>query len=238
MGWKSQAKGSRKQPIDRTFATESRKFRIHSSETKEHWVRSNFPGIFHSLVDYWNGFGHLHTIHPQLSSCFIQNLSLLCSLVADTVLAQKLCRNDVQLVGYLEYKHQMRLHFVLQRFNTSVGQWFWAVPMLATMLHLGSGPLLLWYVFQKDPAHSWLGPVMSCHCRLSCTQWITIVQEYPNLRILSESGAEFSLCNEECASLSQLLVQPIRSTERPTDSSLQRRWLCWLFCAFLILSAS
>ena len=143
MGWKSQAKGSRKQPIDRTFATESRKFRIHSSETKEHWVRSNFPGIFHSLVDYWNGFGHLHTIHPQLSSCFIQNLSLPCSLVADTVLAQKLCRNDVQLVGYLEYKHQMRLHFVLQRFNTSVGQWFWAVPMLATMLHLGSGPLLL-----------------------------------------------------------------------------------------------
>ena len=103
-------------------------------------------------------------------------------------------------------------------------------------------PMSSWsrYVFQKDPAHScspsWLGPVMSCHCRLSCTQWITIVQEYPNLRILSESGADFSLCNEECASLSQLLVQPIRSTERPTDSSLQRRWR--LFCAFLIFSAS
>ena len=99
-------------------------------------------------------------------------------------------------------------------------------------------PMSSWsrYVFQKDPAHScspsWLGPVMSCHCRLSCTQWITIVQEYPNLRILSESGAEFSLCNEECASLSQLLVQPIRSTERPTDSSLQRRWLCGLFVLF------
>ena len=39
-----------------------------------------------------------------------------------------------------------------------------------------------------------------------------------NPRILSASDAEISLHNEECASLSQLLVQPIRSTGRPTDS--------------------